>query len=266
MDHLKEKLAAGGCLFGTHITCCDMTTVEVMGNCGFDYLWIDMEHSPIDKGDIQNHLTAARACKPPVAIFIRVPWNDPVIIKPLLDMGPAGIVFPMISTAREVEKAIQACRYPPEGIRGYSPRAALRYGLDDAQQYIRETSRDIWTICQLETLQAYENLDALLECNGVDAFIIGPNDLSGQFGQLANPLSPEVDRVISDIARRVRRAGKPCGISVGPYDKQSIHHWLSKGINMISCGGDVTFMRTASLLALDNLRAVKRALDRAETP
>jgi len=262
---LKEKIAAGDCLFGTHITCCDMTTVEVMGNCSFDYLWIDMEHSPIDKGDIQNHLTAARACKPPVATFIRVPWNDPVIIKPLLDMGPAGIVFPMISTPQDVDNAVRACRYPPEGIRGYSPRAALRYGLDDAQQYIKESSRNIWVICQIETMHAYQNLDALLECDGVDAFVIGPNDLSGQLGKLANPMAPEVDRVITDIVRRVRRVGKPCGISVGAYDQQSIRHWLSKGINMISCGGDVTFMRTGSLLALKNLRTVKQELGKAAT-
>lgn len=260
MDLLKQKLANGECLFGTHVSCSDMTNVEIMGNCGFDYIWIDMEHSPVTKKDVQSHLTAARACKKPPATFIRVAWNDPVIVKPLLDMGPTGIVFPMINTVEDVEKAIAACRYPPRGMRGYSPRAALRYGLDDPQEYIHEKSKEIWVLCQIETMSAYKNLDDILKCGEVDGYIIGPADLSGQFNKLGKLLDPEVDEAITIIAKKVRNAGKPVGISVGGYDYEFIKHWIAKGINMISCGGDVAFMRNGSIQALSNLRRAESDL------
>ena len=253
MDYLKEKIERGECLFGTHISCCDMTNVEIIGNCGFDYLWIDMEHSPITKEVVQSHLTAARACQDKVATFIRVAWNDPVIVKPLLDMGPTGIVFPMIRCRADAELACASCTYPPNGIRGYSPRAVVRYGLDDAQDYIHNRSNKIWVICQIETREAYENLDDILECERVDGYIIGPMDLSGQFGKLGQLMDPEIDNVINEIVKKVRAKGKPCGISVGGFDYNFIKHWLEKGINMISVGGDVSFMRSGSLQALQNL-------------
>jgi 2-dehydro-3-deoxyglucarate aldolase/4-hydroxy-2-oxoheptanedioate aldolase len=186
-----------------------------------------------------------------------VAWNDPVLVKPLLDMGPTGIIFPMINTAGDLKQAIAACRYPPEGIRGFSPRAALRYGLDDVQEYIHEKSPKVWVICQIETMQAYKNLDELLACEGVDAFIIGPADFSGQFGKLAKLTDPEVDAAINEIVKKVQAAGKPVGISVGAFDYDSMKHWLSKGLNMISCGGDAAFLLKGSLQAMENM---KRAL------
>lgn len=253
MDEWKKKLASGECLLGTHVSCCDMTNVEIMGNCGFDYIWIDMEHSPITKEVVQGHLTAARACTKRPATFIRVAWNDPVIVKPLLDMGPTGIVFPMINNKQDAERAVAACRYPPAGIRGFSPRAVVRYGLDDIQDYIHNRSKNIWVMCQIETMEAYKNLDDILTCTDVDGYIIGPMDLSGQFGKLGKILDPEVDGAITEIAQKVRAAGKPVGISVGGYDYDFVKHWLEKGINMISCGGDVAFMRNGSLQVLDRL-------------
>lgn len=253
-ETLKQKLARGEILLGTHVSLCDITPVEIMGSSGFDYLWIDMEHTPITKKDVQNILIAARACKPEPAAFIRVAWNDPVLVKPILDMGPTGIIFPMINTADDVAKAVASCRYPPEGVRGFAPRAAVRYGFDDVQEYIHTVSRRIWVLCQIETMQAYKNLDSLLSCEGVDAFIVGPADFSGQFGKLANFMDPEVDAAINEVVAKVKAAGKPVGISVGAYDFDSMKHWLSKGFNMISCGGDVAFLQKGSLQALDNLR------------
>jgi 2-dehydro-3-deoxyglucarate aldolase/4-hydroxy-2-oxoheptanedioate aldolase len=253
-ERLKQKLAKGERLFGTHVSLCEATPVEIMGSCGFDYLWIDTEHTPITKKDVQDLLIAARACRPEPATFIRVAWNDPVLVKPLLDMGPTGIIFPMIDTADDLKKAVAACRYPPEGIRGFAPRAAVRYGLDDVQEYIQKKSRQVWVICQIETMRAYTNLDSLLSCEGVDAFIIGPADFSGQFGKLGKLTDPEVDAAINEIVKKVRAAGKPVGISVGAYDYDSMKHWLSKGLNMISCGGDAAFLLQGSLRALDNLR------------
>lgn len=258
LERLHHKLAKGERLFGTHVSLCDITPVEIMGNCGFDYLFIDMEHTPITKKDVQDILIAARACKPEPAAFVRVPWNDPVLVKPLLDMGPSGIIFPMISNAADIKRAVASCRYPPEGIRGFSPRAAVRYGLDDVQEYIHERSRKIWVICQIETMDAYKNLDELLACEGVDAFIVGPADFSGQFGKLAKLTDPEVDAAISDVVKRVRAAGKIVGISTGAYDYGSMKHWLSKGFNMISSGGDTAFLLKGALEAMENM---KRALE-----
>ena len=106
MDRWKQKIADGQVLFGTHITDTDMHNAKVLGHCGYDYFWIDMEHTQITKKDVCNILMAARAVGPELAAFVRVPVLDPAQVKPILEMGPTGIIFPMIFTEEDVDMFI----------------------------------------------------------------------------------------------------------------------------------------------------------------
>lgn len=107
---------------------------EALAMSGFDAVWIDMEHTAIGKEALLNNLIAIRAGG--AASFVRVPWNDPVQTKPLIDMGIDGIIFPYIRTVEDAKLAVASCAYPPEGIRGYGPLRSLEYGKISKQEYV----------------------------------------------------------------------------------------------------------------------------------
>lgn len=123
---------------------------EMIAGCGFDFIWIDGEHCAIDRKDIQTHLLACRAAG--AAGIVRVPWNDPVMIKAILDIGTDGIVVPMICSLKEAEQAAAATHYPPRGIRGMGTRRAINYGLWDKTDYVANMDRYVLTILQIEQL------------------------------------------------------------------------------------------------------------------
>ncbi len=254
MDRWKQKIADGEVLFGTHITNADMHNAEILGHCGYDYFWIDMEHTQITKHDVCDILLAARAVGPQLATFVRVPVLDPAQVKPILEMGPTGIIFPMIFTKEDVELAVKACCYPPKGIRGFSPRAAVRYGIDDANEYVDTINDRIWKLVQIETKAAYENIDELLANTDVDMFIMGPCDFSGAFGHLPRFTDPEVMEKIDYVFDKVKKAGRHIGVSIGAYDYDSVKMWIDKGVSMISVGSEPAFMIDGSKTALANLR------------
>ncbi|MBR4079493.1 MAG: hypothetical protein IKK29_04725, partial [Christensenellaceae bacterium] len=259
---LRAKLASGKILFGTHIVNTDLQLIELIAGAGFDYLWIDTEHSQADKKDIHNTLIATRAAGTDVATFIRVANIDPVLVKPLLEMGPTGIVFPGAQSAEDVRKAVAACCYPPTGVRGFGPRACIRYGQEDMAEYVNNNEEAVFKIIQLEHKLAYEDLDNILAVEGVDAFIIGANDLAASYGHYRNWKHPEVMAVIDDMIKRAHAAGKYIGVSTGPYDTDFLHGWMDKGIDMISVANENMYISAGCKAALANMNTVAKELGR----
>ncbi|WP_286174982.1 aldolase/citrate lyase family protein, partial [Harryflintia acetispora] len=127
IDELKKKLENGGLAIGTHVKWREASFSELFAMEGYDYIWIDGEHSALTLDMVAAQVRAAQANG--AAAFYRVPWNDPVLVKPVLEIGVDGVIFPFIRTAKEAAAAVAACKYPPEGIRGYAPGRAIRYGL-----------------------------------------------------------------------------------------------------------------------------------------
>ena len=126
-EPFREKMSRGEVCIGTAITFYDPAISEALAG-DLDFIWIDAEHNALSLETIQLHLMAVRGTTTfPV---VRVAWNDPVLLKPVLDIGAPGVVVPLIRTADDARLAVSACRYPPEGIRGYGPRRAARYGRD----------------------------------------------------------------------------------------------------------------------------------------
>ena len=259
---VREKLKNGKVLFGTHVVNTDLQTIELIAGAGFDYLWIDTEHSQADKKDIHNTLIATRAAGTDVATFIRVADLDPIIVKPILEMGPTGIVFPGAQSASDVRRAVEACCYPPDGVRGFGPRACIRYGREDMMEYVLNNKQAVFKIIQLEHRKAWEDLDNILKVDGVDAFIIGANDLAASFGQYRNWKHPDVMACIDDMIRRVHADGKYIGISTGPYDHDSLRLWLEKGVDMISVGNENMFIAAGCKTALQNMSETVKELGR----
>src|SRR5215510_13467148 len=125
VKNFVEKMREGKICIGTAVSLSDATVSEALSTV-FDFVWIDMEHNPLSLSDVQAHIMATKGseCTP----IVRVPWNDPVLMKPVLDIGAAGIVVPFIRTVEDAKLAVAACRYPPEGIRGFGPRRPSNYG------------------------------------------------------------------------------------------------------------------------------------------
>ncbi len=255
---IRGKIAARELVVGTHVSLLDPAISELVGCIGFDFLWVDTEHSAIDRGVLLQHLVAAQAGG--AAAFVRIPWNDPVLAKPVLEMGPAGIVFPMICTAEQAKTAVAACLYPPVGQRGYGPRRAIRYGTVPTDRYLAEAAGSFWRIMQIEHVEAVANLEAILGVEGVDTIVVGPNDLSGSVGRLGQTGHPDVVKLCDRIAEVAKRRGVPFGVSMGD-DPDAVRRWIDRGVDWIATGSDTGSLVAGGRRALEQARAFRAGLE-----
>jgi 2-keto-3-deoxy-L-rhamnonate aldolase RhmA len=247
LNQLREKLQRQEPLLGTAVSLLDASVSEMLGHAGFDFLWIDMEHSALTKAHVLQHLIAASSGR--TAGFVRVPWNDPVLVKPIIDMGPDGIIFPMIRTADDARLAVSACQYPPKGIRGCGPKRAVRYGMDDVAAYLKDGSQSCWKIIQIEHADCVKNLAEIAQVPGIDCWMIGPTDLSGSVGRLGEEQATEVQRLIDEIAAQAARHGILLGAFTGD-DPATLACWKARGVRIFTLGGDSGYLMSAARRSL----------------
>jgi len=239
LDKIKEKIKEKELVIGTVLISNNNCVAELMGKVGFDFVWIDGEHAPLDKKEILYHIMAAQGAGS--AAFVRVAWNDPVLVKPILEMGVDGIIFPYIRNVKDAEKAVSSCLYPPRGIRGSGPIRAIAYGVDDESEYIKKSSSLVWKILQIEHIDAVNNLDEILNVEGVDAIMVGPMDLSGSIGLLGQIDHPEVKKLFDKIAKKAKEHNIPFGAAAG-YNLKTINEWVTRGINWIAVCDDYSLV------------------------
>ena len=252
--NMKEKLSKKELCIGTHVSLGECVVTEMLGNLAYDYLWIDMEHSCIHTDQLLNHLIAARASN--INAIVRIPWNDPVLAKPVLDAGADGIIFPMIRSYEEALEAVKACTYPPKGVRGYGPRRANMFGMVSGPQYRATVNDTLLRFIQIEHIDAIHDLDRILTIEEIDAFILGPNDLSGSLGRLGEFDSPDIRKIIDDAIAKINDYDKIAGVSLGEGDEKTLADWYKRGVKMISAGYDVKYIMAG---AKANLAAMNRA-------
>lgn len=251
---LQEKMKAGKTAFGTHTHWGGAALAELYGIAGFDALWIDTEHGAVDKSQLLNTIVGAATSD--MAVFVRVAWNDMVLAKPILDMGVEGIIFPMVLTADDAARAVAACRYPPDGVRGFGPCRAVRYGDADTIDYIDNRSREVWPVIQIEHIDAVRNLDAILKVPGIGMFIVGPCDLSASLGLLGHTHHPEVKKAMDEAAAAIRASGIPFGVSMG-YDDMAAREWIARGANIIFADSESGYLMRGCRHTLKQLRAAR---------
>jgi len=237
----------GQVLIGAVIETGELDVAELMGTFGFDWFWIDMEHCPLDIKDVQGILQAIG--KSETVPIVRVPWNDPVYIKRVLDLGPAGVIIPWVNSEEDARAAVSACMYPPEGIRGCGPRRPTWY--EGFTEYVKKASKNIVTIVQIETSDAVRNLKGILSVPGVDSTIVGPADLSASLGHLGHPSDPEVLKAIEAIVNAHEGTRVSPGIASSPEDAQK---HIEMGFRLLNVGSDLGFMKMAATETLGKLR------------
>ena len=237
LQKLKKKLDNNELAIGTVVTLNDPEISDMLCSCGFDFIWIDAEHGPLDKNMINMHIMAIRGAG--VAPFVRIPWNDPVLIKPILDMGPAGIIFPFIKTAEEAKLAVSSCKYPPRGIRGFGPRRSINFFNMDIDEYLKISESEPWVLLQIEHIEGVNNLEEIVKVNGVDMIIIGPCDLSGSIGLLGQTNHPEVVKLYNRISDICKRAGINFFPAIGYENIENLVQWIERGASMLALDTDL---------------------------
>jgi len=251
LSRIKEKISQGIIPIGTHAHIGEPIVIDILCNCGFDFIWIDSEHASVDKRDVNIQVITARGGG--LAPFVRIPWNDPVLAKPILEMGPAGIVFPFIKTVDEAKRAVESCKYPPAGIRGFGPLKANNYSTMDSEQYLEMSKKEPWVIVQIEHIDGVDNLKEIIKVEGVDSVVVGANDLSGSIGLLGQTRHPEVLKQLDRIADTCRQAGFPFGASIG-WNEENVSDWIRRGVTWIGVDGDVSFLVNGGKNILEKTR------------
>ena len=237
-DRFIDKLRRGEVCLGTGICLTDPIVTEALCPT-FDFFWIDTEHTTLSLECLKAHLMAMKGAE--TAALVRVPWNDPVLIKPVLDLGADGIIVPMVRSAEEVSQAVAACRYPPQGTRGFGPLRPLQYGRIDAQRYCDAANEKLLVIVQIEHVDAVNNIDEILAVDGLTSIAFGPQDLAASLGHRAQPRHPQVLDLMRTVTEKARRAQIPVGVSVGE-DPEFLGELADMGIQWLSMGLDVTLM------------------------
>lgn len=234
---------------GTWISSASPIVAEAIGCAGFDWGVIDMEHSPLDVMGVVQLLQALSSTK--MLPVVRVPWNDAVVVKRVLDAGAMAVLFPFVQSAEEARRAVAATRYPPEGVRGMAGLTrASRYGT--AAHYVKTSNQQLGVIVQLETVQAMEQLEKVASVDGVDALFIGPDDLAASMGHAGNPTHPAVMELMLQALQRCKALGKPVG-TLGATP-EVVAQYRAAGFDYLAVSSDLGLMMRSALTTLAALR------------
>ena len=237
----KKRLVENKPQIGIWSSLAGNVSAEVIAPSGYDWVVVDMEHSPNDLATVLSQLQVFEAY--PTQVLVRLSWNDPILVKKLLDVGVQGLIFPMIQTVQEAEQAVAATRYPPRGIRGVaSSTRATRFGRVD--NYADDCEKELVVVVQLETQQALKNAQAIAAVDGVDAVFFGPADIAADLGVVGQPQSQLVWDLIDPIANRLIKNKVALGTLV--LDAEFAIGLLQQGYQFVACGMDTALLARAS--------------------
>lgn len=234
----KKNLAEGKLQLGFWSALCSPVVADILSEAGYDWLVLDAEHSPNDPVDLMHQLMAMEHQQATMPV-VRVPWNDQVFIKRVLDVGARTLLVPMIEIAEQARAAVAACRYPPEGMRGVAGSVrASRYGR--IKDYHKKANAEICLLLQVETKPGLDALEEIAAVEGVDGVFIGPADLSASLGYLGDNRNPAVREAILGALARLKQAGKPAGI-LAPVEEDA-KFWIEQGFGFVALGNDAALL------------------------
>ena len=248
MDHdFRARLLAGEQLVGSIVSLPTPEIAEILAGLGFDWLFIDAEHSPLQFGQVQTLLqVACSSC----SCLVRVPSDDPVWLSKALDVGASGVIVPRVSTAAQVEEIVSWCKYPPQGKRGLGVARAHGYGCR-LNEYLATANQATAVVVQAESIEAVRNMAEIARVPGLDAVFVGPYDLSASVGKPGQVDDPEVKDAVAEVTDICLTAG----VKLGAFgiDAAAIQPFLDNGYTLIAVGIDVVFLTNGARLVLSAL-------------
>ena len=227
---------------GCWLSVANAYTAEAMARMGFDWLCVDLQHGIIDYTDLAYMLPAIS--NGDTTPLVRVPWNEPYQIMRVLDLGASGVIIPMVNNREEAEKAVAACRYPPEGNRSFGPIRAAMVG---GKGYAKEANEQIACLAMIETPEGIENVEEIVTTPGLTGVYIGPSDLALALGLPAYGVQPQEEHL--ETVKHILATCKKHGVVSGMHTSslEYTKKYLDLGFNMVMLGSETAFMmRTAS--------------------
>jgi len=234
----RQRLAQGQILAGAGIYLTDPKSSEALADA-FDFLWYDLEHSPMSMEALGAHLMAARGKNKPA--IVRVGASDTAFIKPVLDAGAHGIVVPQVRGAEEVHRVVDDCRYPPVGRRGFGPLIPTNYGRSGGPEYVARANAQLFVSVMIETAEAVEEIDRITAIPGLDSVVLGPWDLSGSLGMLGEVGHPKVVAALEKVIASAKAAGLSVGSGM-PADAEFAALQVRRGVQWLQLGGDCGYL------------------------
>lgn len=247
---VRKALIERKLTIGTWIQIGHPAVAEILANAGFDWIAADCEHTDID---IKGFAEVARGMHGRgAAPMVRVRENDTLAIRQVLDLGAQGVIVPLVNSAEEAKKAVQAAKYPPEGIRGFCFSRMNNWGVD-FDDYARQANEDIAVVVMIESKQAVENIDEILEVEGLDGVFIGPYDMSGSYGVVGQTSHPILLEAYNTVVKACEKHNKSAGLHIVKPTSVSIKKALKEGFTFIALGVDVVFLNNGARTAFEEI-------------
>jgi 2-dehydro-3-deoxyglucarate aldolase len=248
---LKQKLQNKELSIGSWLTIPHQAVIEIMSTAGFDWLTIDMEHSPISIETIMNLIGHIQGNG--MQALVRVSKNEEVVIKRVLDAGADGVVVPMIRNKEEAIQAVDFVKYPPLGKRGVGLNRAQKYGtaFDTYQDWVKNNAV---VIAQIEHIDAVNNLEEIFSVPGIDGIIVGPYDLSASMGFPGEYEREDVKKALDRIDVVAKKLNKPLGFHIVASDHSKVLEKINKGYSFLAFSLDFFFLGDKARSEMDLLK------------
>lgn len=252
--NLKEKIQAGKSICGTLINIPAICITEMMGYFDYDYLWIDLEHSATTIEQCYAQLVAAKSVGKQA--IVRLPQNDLTYTKKVLEMGPDGIIFPMVRSAKEAEELLSYTLYPPFGNRGCGPQRAVRYGVDDEIAYFKSGHGNLCRFLQIECKSFVDELELIVDNPYIDGFILGLADLSGSINEIGEFFGENNLALAKKAIEIAAKHNKIVGSATLATDEKTLTMLHNMGIKMITCGADFNYIVNGAKNTFETVKKV----------
>jgi 2-dehydro-3-deoxyglucarate aldolase len=243
----RQRLKDHESLLGTIMSLASPEVAEVLSDAGFDWLFVDAEHSPLDALAIQHILQSAGATPG----LVRLARADEVLIKKALDVGAAGIIAPMVNSAEQAAQVVRWARYAPLGTRGVGVGRAHGYGFK-FQEYVDSANDESVVVVQAEHIDAVNNMEAIVRVPGVDAVLVGPYDLSASLGRLGEVTHPAVVSAIEHVTQVCQDAHMPLGIF--GMSAEAVQPYIKRGYTLLAVSIDTVLLGNAARQMLAQLK------------
>lgn len=247
---LKQKLKNNELTVGSWIMMGNSMSVEVMALAGFEWLVVDIEHTPIDMETVQTLIITIQAND--MKALVRVSKNEEVVIKKILDMGADGIIVPMVSSKEDAKQAVDYAKYPPVGKRGVGLYRSTKFGTK-FEEYKKWVDEELVIIAQIEHIDAVNNIDDILSVEGIDGTIIGPYDLSGSMGYPGEFEREDVKEAVQLVLDRCKENNVPSGFHVVDTNPENLNKKIEQGCTFLAYGIDYFFMRDAAIAGMSKV-------------
>ena len=252
MNHLKMKMADNKIVYGTMLSEVNTPNImRVLKVCGFDHCIIDCEHGYFDYTGVANLIAVANLIQ--LTVIVRIPKVDRECILKYMEMGADGLLIPMTSSAQDVEKVIEFSKYMPLGKRGLATqRAHTGYNPGNLTEYIKKANEDTVIIAQIESAQGIENIAEILQVEGVDGVVVGPNDMSLEMGVLGHYQHPMMQAAIQSVVNAAKNTGRWSGIISS--NKLLLRLSAEMGMQLMSWNSEIGMIAESGREALQTLR------------